>query len=70
MIWYYQMVGYEVTMANLQGNMVMENFEIQWKDFQEQKEEDPPEFPKITKALPIMKWSEDFQDHLMICIWH
>ena len=42
----------------------MKNFEIQWKALKEQKMEDAPEVPKITKALPIIKWTEAFQDYL------
>ena len=39
----------------------MSNFEIQWKALKERKVEDDPEVPKITKALPIIKWTEAFQ---------
>ena len=42
----------------------MSNFEIQWKALNERKDEDDPEVPKITKALPIIKWTEAFQDFL------
>ena len=42
----------------------MTNFEIQWKALKERKDEDDPEVPKITKALPIIKWTEAFQDFL------
>ena len=42
----------------------MSNFEIQWKALEERKDEDDPDVPKITKALPIIKWTEAFQDFL------
>ena len=42
----------------------MSNFEIQWKALKGRKDEDDPEVPKITKALPIIKWTEAFQDFL------
>ena len=42
----------------------MSNFEIQWKALKERKDEDDPDVPKITKALPIIKWTEAFQDFL------
>ena len=42
----------------------MSNFEIKWKAPKERKDEDDPEVPKITKALPIIKWTEAFQDFL------
>ena len=46
----------------------MKNFEIQWKSLKECKTEDAPEVLKITKALPIIKWMEAFQDCLNQCI--
>ena len=42
----------------------MKNFEIQWKALRAKKEEDTPEVPKISKALPVIKWTEAFQDFL------
>ena len=42
----------------------MSNFEIQWKALKQRKDEDDPEIPKNTKALPIIKWTEAFQDFL------
>jgi len=40
----------------------MKNFEIQWKALKGKKEDDQPEVPKISKALPVIKWTEAFQD--------
>ena len=42
----------------------MSNFEIQRKALKERKDEDDPDVPKITKALPIIKWTEVLQDFL------
>ena len=64
LIRYYQTVGRELTEANIQCNQVMSNFEIQWKALKERKDEDDPDVPKITKTLPIIKWTEVFQDLL------
>ena len=64
LIRYYQTVGRDLTAANIQLNQVMSNFEIQWKALKERKDEDDPDVPKITKALPIIKWTEAFQDFL------
>ena len=61
---YYQTVGRGLTAANIQWNQVMSNFEIQWKALKNRKDEDDPDVPKITKALPIIKWTEAFQDFL------
>ena len=64
LIRYYQTVGRDLTAANIQWNQVMSNFEIQWKALKERKDKDDPDVPKITKALPIIKWIEAFQDFL------
>ena len=61
---FYQTVGRDLTAANIQRNQVMSNFEIQWKALKDRKDEDDPDVPKITKALPIVKWTEAFQDFL------
>ena len=42
----------------------MSNFEIQWKALKDRKDENDPDVPTITKALPIIKWTEVFQDFL------
>ena len=64
LIRYYQAVGGDLTAANIQWNQVMSNFEIQWKALKERKDEDDPDVSKITKALPIIEWTEAFQDFL------
>ena len=42
----------------------MRNFDIQWTTLKEKKGEDSPETPKISKALPVIKWTEAFKDFL------
>ena len=64
LIRFYQTVGRDLTAANIQWNQVMSNFEIQWQALKDRKDEDDPDVPKITKALPIMKWTEAFEDFL------
>ena len=49
---------------NLQWNMVMKNFEVQWKALKECKNNDSPEMPKITKSFLIIKWGEALEDIL------
>ena len=61
---YYRTVGRDLTAANLQWNTVMKNFDVQWTALKEKKGEDSPETPKISKALPVIKWMEAFQDFL------
>ena len=50
--------------ANMRWTQVDRNFDIQWKALKAQKDEDDPEVPKITRSLPIIKWTEAFQDFL------
>ena len=61
---YYRTVGHDLTAANLQWNTMMKNFDVQWTTLKETKGEDSPETPKISKALPVLKWMEAFQDFL------
>jgi hypothetical protein len=61
---YYDSVGRNTTAGNLQWTPVMKNFSGQWKVLQDKKGGDEPEVPKITKALPIIKWTEAFRDYL------
>ena len=42
----------------------MHNFSIQWKALKDKKEDDLPDISKISKALPVMKWTEAFKDFL------
>ena len=57
-------MGRDLTAANMQWNNVIKNFEIQWKALKTKRDEDAPEVPKISKSLPIIKWTKAFQDHL------
>lgn len=59
---YYAETGRELTAANIAWTHVMQNFEIQWKALKDKKEDDPPDVPKISRTLPIMKWVEAFKD--------
>ena len=61
---YYTTVGRTTTAGNLQWTPVMKNFSEQWKALEDKKGGDEPEVPKITKALPIIKWTEAFRDYL------
>ena len=42
----------------------MKKFYIQWKALKYLKDREAPKVPKITKALPIIKWTEDFADYI------
>jgi hypothetical protein len=60
---YYDTVGRNTTAGNLQWTSVMKHFSEQWKALKDKKGGDEPEVPKITKALPIIKWTEAFVDY-------
>jgi hypothetical protein len=42
----------------------MKNFETQWETLKAKQKKDPPETPKISKALPVITWTESFRDFL------
>ena len=42
----------------------MKNFSAQWKALEDKKGGDEPDVPMISKALPIIKWTEAFRDYL------
>ena len=60
---YYTIVGRTITASNLQWNNVMRSFSEQWKALEGKKDDDEPEVPKISKTLPIIKWTESFKDY-------
>jgi hypothetical protein len=62
LIKYYDATVREYTAANLQWANVMRNFKTQWKALKVKQREDPPETPKISKAVPVIKWAESFRD--------
>ena len=63
LIRYYYATDRTITPQNVLWRQ-MSDFEIQWKALKEKQDEDAPDVPKITKALPIIKWTEAFQDFL------
>ena len=61
---YYITVGHNLTAVNMRWNNIIKNFEIQWKALKTKRDEDTPDVPKISKSLPILKWTQAFPDHL------
>jgi hypothetical protein len=61
---FYQTINRDLTAANIRWNHVAKNFEEQWKALKDRKDADEPEVPKISKTLPVMKWTESFPDFL------
>ena len=68
MVRYYNATGRPLTAANMQWIPTGKNFEIQWKALKQLKDDDEPDAPKISKALPIMKWDTAFIDSCGRCI--
>jgi hypothetical protein len=61
---YYEETGRPLTAANIQWNTVIKNFGEQWKALKDRKTGDLPEVPEITKALPVIKWTQAFAVYL------
>lgn len=64
LIRFYDTIGRPLTAGNIRYIPVIKNFTQQWKVLKDRKEDDSPEVPKVSKALPIIKWSEAFMDYL------
>jgi hypothetical protein len=59
---YYQTTGRDLTAPNIRWDPVIKNFEDQWKALKAKRDVDAPTVPKITKTLPVIKWTESFKD--------
>jgi hypothetical protein len=57
---FYQTIGREVDMECIQYETVTKDFMEQWKSLKSRQAAAKPEVPKITQALPIIKWTETF----------
>ena len=55
---FYAITQRTITAANIQWDPVIESSHEYWESLQQQIKDSPPVLPKITKALPIMKWQE------------
>ena len=63
MMRFYHTVGRTCTAANTAWNPVIKNFQEQWKALAERRIGEEPEVPKITKSLPVIRWTEAFDDY-------
>ena len=61
---YYDAVSRPITAAVMQWDPVLKNFSLQYEAMKAQKDEMEPDTPRISKALPVMKWAEAFRDVL------
>ena len=64
LVQYCDTVGQPLMAADMQWDTIMKNFEIQWKALTDRKNDEEPEVPEISKALPVIKWMEAFEDCL------
>ncbi len=60
----HEMVGCDLTPGNMHWDQVLKNFQESHKALSDRKDEETPKVPMITKALPIMRWTEVMRDHL------
>ena len=61
---YYETVGQSLTEANIQWTNLVKNFDDQKKALEDKVKDNKPDVPKISKALPVIKWTEAFKDYL------
>ena len=61
---YYKDTGRDITPAMMQWTQVGKNFAEQWKALERKAKDDAPDVPKITKQLPVIRWTEAFVDFL------
>lgn len=64
LIRFYETIGRRLTAENIMYDPTCKDFTEQWKALKARKSEDDPDVPKITKSLPIIKWTEAFDDFL------
>jgi hypothetical protein len=67
---YYDSIGRPCTPDNMHFNHVLKDFSEQWESLVEKKDETVPDVPTITRALPIVRWTECFDDFLHQVIGH
>jgi hypothetical protein len=53
-----------INWCNIRYDTIIKDFTKQWKALKSRKEEKSPDVPTITKALPVIKWTEAFDDFL------
>ena len=61
---YYETVGRSLSVSNVRWSSVIRSFKDQWKALKSRRKDEEVKVPKISKALPVMKWSEAFTDFL------
>ena len=57
---YYETVGRECTADNMHFQNVLKNFGEQWEAILQKEKEDEGDVPRITRSLPIVRWTDSF----------
>jgi hypothetical protein len=57
---FYETIGRDVEAACIEYDMVTKDFSDQWKSLKQRQAATKAEVPKISQALPIIKWTETF----------
>ena len=65
---FYNTINRVLTPSNVAWSQVMSNFKELWKVIVDRKSSENPDTPKISNALPIIRWTEAFRDHCHRCI--
>ena len=63
LIRYYDATGRDLTPGNIKWDPIVKTFKHHWQALKDRKEDDI-EVPKISRSLPIIKWTEAFSDYL------
>ena len=63
LIRFYNEIGRDLTAQNIKWDPIIKDFIQQWKALEKRGKEETKEVPKISKALPILKWTESMTDH-------
>jgi hypothetical protein len=61
---FFNTIGCELTPGNIRYDPIIEDFTTRLKALKSRKDDDSPDLPKINKALPVIKWTEAFDDFL------
>ena len=65
----YEKIVRPITATNLLYLPVISNFNLQLKTLVDQKDGYVPEVSKVSKGLPIIKWTEAFKEFLCWKLW-
>ncbi len=64
LIRFYDTIGRALTVANIKYDPIIKDFTKQWKALKSRIDDDKTDVPVISKALPVIKWTEAFDDFL------